>query len=314
MLVLQCDLKDCITHLFRWFKSNHSVLIPTCFSQIISSSQFLQLQHHRLPSTQPAIQDLKILHQTIDDTDSESYYHVLVDGKHFKYISIDFEVYEVDDLCFPPALLSKLPPLPSGEWNLGHIAKGEDKASPHFDWTVQRTFSSIQNIWKPVFVDYLSLDMGKMLLSNVYEATTPTFNVPIIVKFARFPWEVGYYNQETQAYSWIEGHDIGPKFLGHVTEDERVIGFLLEKIPGRHAGPADLYLCQDVVSKLHGLGIHLGDLNRHNFLVQQSRAYLVDFETARKTDDQQMLDLEFENLESQLCSTSRRGGNYGPST
>ena len=72
------------------------------------------------------MRDLKILHLSVDDTGLESYYRVLVDGNHFKYISIDPGVYEVEDLTFPQALLSKLPPLPYGEWNLGHIAKGED--------------------------------------------------------------------------------------------------------------------------------------------------------------------------------------------
>jgi len=156
------------------------------------------------------MQDLKILHLSVDDTGSESYYRVLVDGKYFKYISIDSGVYDVEDLTFPQALLPKLPNLPPGEWNLGHIAKSEDSISPHFAWTTQKTFPSIQHTWHSVFVDYLSLTMVKMLLPNVYEATTPRFHVPVIVKFARFPWEIDFYDQETQAYSWIEGHDIGP--------------------------------------------------------------------------------------------------------
>ena len=129
------------------------------------------------------MQDLKILHLSVDDMGLESYYRVLVDGKYFKYISIDSGVYDVEDLTFPQALLSKLPNLPSGEWNLGHIAKSEDNISPHFAWTIQRTFSSIQHTWHSVFVDYLSLTMVKMLLPNVYEATTPRFQVPVIVKF-----------------------------------------------------------------------------------------------------------------------------------
>jgi serine/threonine protein kinase len=210
-----------------------------------------------------------------------------VEGKHFKYISIDSGVYDVEDLTFPQALVSQLPLLPSGEWNLGHIAKGEDKISPCFAWTIQRTFSSIQHTWYPVFVDYLSLTMVKMLLPNVYEATAPGFDVPVIVKFARFPWEIDYYNQETQVYSWIKGHDIRPEFLGHVTEGERVIGFVLQKLHGCPAGHADLQLCRTVVSALHSLGIHHGDLNKHNFVVQPSRAYLIDFEVAKKIDDQQ---------------------------
>jgi RIO-like serine/threonine protein kinase len=103
---------------------------------------------------------------------------------------------------------------------------------------------------------------------------------------------------------------LGPEFRGHVTEGERVIGFLLQKVPGHHAGPADLPLCRAAVSRLHALGIHHGDLNKHNFLVQPSRAYLLDFESARKIDVQQELRLEMEGLEEKLYSDSGMGGRY----
>jgi tRNA A-37 threonylcarbamoyl transferase component Bud32 len=99
-----------------------------------------------------------------------------------------------------------------------------------------------------------------------------------------------------------------------VTEGEgkghRVIGFLLQKIPGRHAGPTDIQVCRDVIARLHALGIHHGDLNRHNFLVQDSRAYLLYFESVRKTEEKQELDKEMDGLEGMLCSDSRRGGRY----
>lgn len=88
----------------------------------------------------------------------------------------------MEDLTFPQALVSKLPQLPPGEWNLGHIAKGNDGISARFAWTIQRTFSSIQHTWHPGYVDYLSLTMGEMLLPNIYEATTPRFEVPVIIK------------------------------------------------------------------------------------------------------------------------------------
>jgi hypothetical protein len=267
-------------------------------------------QYHQTPLETLTMQDLKILHLSVDDTGLESYYRVLVDGKYFKYISIDSGVYDVEDLTFPQALLSKLPNLPSGEWNLGHISKNEENTSPHFSWTLQRTFSGIQHTWHSVFVDYLSLTMVKMLLPNVYEATTPRFDGLVIVKFARFPWEIDYYDQETQAYSWIEGHDIGPVFLGHVTEGERVIGFLLQRVAGRHARPTDLQLCRTVVSNLHSLGIYHGDLNKHNFLIQPSRAYLIDFEASRKVSNQQLLISELNGLEREICSESKKGGNY----
>lgn len=256
------------------------------------------------------MEDIKILRMTVDETDDDSYYHLLVDGQHFKYISIESGSYDFDDLCFPPGLLSNLPQLLPGNWNLGHLAMSAETASPCFAWTTGKNFSSIETTWHPTYVDFLSLKLGNMLLLNVYEATLSQFVSPVIATFARFPWEIGYYSNETLVYSWIEGHDIGPKFLGHITEEGRVIGFLLAKVEGRHAGINDLHHCRAAVSSLHRLGICHGDLNRHNFLVSSSRAYLVDFEAARRTDDQQILDGELHDLGEQLRSKSRKGGSY----
>ena len=256
------------------------------------------------------MKDLKILHMTVDETDLDSYYHLLVNGQYFRYISIESGTYDFDDLCFPPSLLSKLPQLPPGNWNLGHIAISAETASPYFAWTTRKDFSSIKTTWHPTYVDFLSLKIGDSLMANVYEVTLPQFDSPVIAKLARFPWEIDYYNNETLVYSWIEGHDIGPKFLGHLMEEERVIGFLLERVEGHHAGINDLLHCQTAVAKLHRLGISHGDLNRHNFLVSSERAYLVDFETAKKVDDQPTLDQELQELEKQLSSDSTRGGSY----
>jgi hypothetical protein len=66
--------------------------------------------------------------------------------------------------------------------------------------------------------------------TGIYEVSCPLFGTTIIAKFARFDWEVQYFEDETTAYQWIDGHDIGPRFLGHLTERGRAIGFLLEKI------------------------------------------------------------------------------------
>jgi hypothetical protein len=44
-----------------------------------------------------------------------------------------------------------------------------------------------------------------------------------IAKFARFEWEVDAVDEECAAYQWLEGENIGPKFLGHVAEEGRVI-------------------------------------------------------------------------------------------
>lgn len=74
---------------------------------------------------------VEILNQDIDpDGSTPSYYRMLVDKKHFKYITIDPGIYEDDDLCFPPILLELLPPFPTGTWNCGRIS--QTTGSPPF--------------------------------------------------------------------------------------------------------------------------------------------------------------------------------------
>jgi predicted Ser/Thr protein kinase len=114
---------------------------------------------------------------------------------------------------------------------------------------------------------------------------------------------------ETTAYQWIDDYDIGPRFLGHLTEEGRAIGFLMERIPAeRHAGPQDLESCQEALSRLHDLGIRHGDINRFNFLICQSKAVLIDFDTAQKCDNRDLLLEELEDLSLRLNDPSNRGG------
>lgn len=131
----------------------------------------------------------------------------------------------------------------------------------------------------------------------------------VVVKFARFDWEIRYMEGETAGYQSIEGCEIGPRFLGHLTEDGRVIGFLMERIANaRHAGPQDLDICQRTLARLHALGIKHGDVNRFNFLIRDSRAILIDFDTTRKCDDSNLIAEELRSLQEVLESSSEKGG------
>lgn len=104
--------------------------------------------------------------------------------------------------------------------------------------------------------------MGGKLRSNVYEATCSRFESTVVVKFARFDYEIWQLDAETTANEWIDSHGIGPKFLGHLTEEGRVIGFIVERITEfRDATPDDLTLCQQTLSKIHDLGIKHVDIN-----------------------------------------------------
>ncbi|KAJ5503656.1 hypothetical protein N7463_006530 [Penicillium fimorum] len=244
------------------------------------------------------------------DKDHQSFFRLLVDGQSIKYVTIDPGFYSGDDMCFGPSLVSLLPTLPAGDWNDGLVTKSETNGQPHFAHAIRTAFRGVENIWHETSVDYMNIVVGDKLRTGIYEVKSPLFNNDLIVaKFARFDWEITYLENETTAYQWLESHNIGPRFLGHLTEDGRAIGFLIEHIKNaRHAGPQDLEPCRAALSQLHRLGIRHGDTNRFNFLIRGSAAVLIDFDSARKCDDQHALVEELEHLPNSLADLSRRGG------
>jgi len=84
---------------------------------------------------------------------------------------------------------------------------------------------------------------------------------------------------ESSVYSRIHSAAIGPKFLGHLMEGDRCVGFFLDKIEGRPAVLADDAACSQLSKALYELGIVHRDLHSENFIVNNDRAYLIDFET-----------------------------------
>nr|POE53541.1 hypothetical protein CFP56_28763 [Quercus suber] len=145
-------------------------------------------------------------------------------------------------------------------------------------------------------------------VGNVYEASHSRFSQPIIVKFARFAWGMGWLESETAAYGWIDGRSIGPDFLGHVTEHGRVIGSMTSRVENaRHATPQDYIRCREALQVLHGMGIKHGDINKYNFLLHGDSVTLIDFEMAAQNSQSKELQDELEHLEEQLNDTSRRG-------
>lgn len=256
---------------------------------------------------------IEILNQEIDsEGKAASNFRILVDKKHFKYLTIDPHIYKTNDLCSESILIGKLPPFPVGDWNYGQISQKSTipffPSKPFFAETSTKTYPSITPLWHPKSFEYLSLDIGETLgKPNVYMATSTEFSKPVIAKFARFPWEIGYYLAESKVYSWIEGKNIGPEFLGYIMEEGRAIGFLLEQVEGRHAGPSDLPACKAIVGKLHALGIIHSDLNKGNFFIGEKGITLIDFETAKKSEDKEAMEKELMGLEGQLRDVSGEG-------
>jgi hypothetical protein len=100
------------------------------------------------------------------------------------------------------------------------------------------------------------------------------------LKIARYEHELPEIESEVQAYRIIEGRNIGPRFFGHLTENGRIMGILVEYITNaRRATVADFEVCVAVLRRLHELKVLLGDTNRNNFLVSADgrSAMICDF-------------------------------------
>ncbi|KAF4510006.1 hypothetical protein G6O67_001934 [Ophiocordyceps sinensis] len=196
----------------------------------------------------------------------------------------------------------------SRDWNRGRISRDPGTGKVRFALNTKEQLPGITKTWHPVRVDHLELQRGERLGAMVYEATCPRFASTVVIKYACFPWEVQYLDKETAAYELLEGHGIGPPFLAHLTEEGRVIGFVVGLVADfRHASPDDFHLCRDALATLHDLGFTHGDINKHNFLIHDGRATLIDFESVSRAGASEQKD-ELDRLMGELLDTSGRGG------
>lgn len=259
--------------------------------------------------------NVQLLAALVDWDDVEdSEYRFLVDGKDVKYITTAPGSFPKDDRTFAPILIPLLPKFPPGDWNDGHVSKNKITGELEFTKYTTVIFPEVGNNWHPIKVDHLELVKLARLRQNIHKVTHPRFPRPIVVKFAEFPWKIPQIELETTAYQRIDGAGIGPTFLGHVTEAGRTIGFLIDFVEGsRTAGQEDLAVCQRILSKLHGLGLRHGDINKHNFLVGNESVLMIDFETTKECDAKEELEEEYSKLGESLEDPSYRGG-IGPRT
>jgi serine/threonine protein kinase len=257
-----------------------------------------------------ASQTSRLLQASVDE-DDDSYLRFLVNGKSIRYVIVAAGLYSTEDLCFGPTITSLLPTFPPGDWNHGHITRNPQTGQPHFSQTIKKQLQGVENIWHPTSVDYLDLAFGNKLRSGVYEVTCAKLRGTVIAKFARFEWEIDAVDEECAAYQWLDGKNIGPKFLGHIAEEGRVIGFLMEEVAdARHATIEDLAACSESLGRLHRLGIVHGDTNKYNFLINAGGVTMIDFECARRSDDERSFEVEMGNLAGQLQDDSGRGGCF----
>ena len=256
-----------------------------------------------------------VLSMEVDDDDSfESEYRLRI-GNSVKYLIISPKTFDRDTLSFP---VPSLPSLPwHDEWTEAHIWR--DETSGELKTSISnRTLAGVKCQWNHTLVNCLEVEKTKLLTAMTFEAVSHsilpnTFQSPattVIAKIARFEWEIPRIERETRAYQLLEGSGLAPRFLGHIHENGRIMGFLLEKMEGRPASIQDLGICETALEKLHELGFLHGDANRYNFLVTGDGVKLVDFERFQENASPESMHKEFKSVRMQLMENSGRGGGF----
>ncbi|RSL97482.1 hypothetical protein CDV31_013034 [Fusarium ambrosium] len=264
----------------------------------------------------------RIISMDFSTTGRDDCYFRILTGTSVQYVTIQAGALHADLLMdMPLGFREILPALPYGvsHWNTAFISR--NAASGKLEAVLdKKELPFVRTIWHPKKVNFLDLHRTQQLTLLAQECTIKSVDPPedheqttMIAKMARFPWEIQYIESETSIYQLLQSSGIGPRFLGHVQEDGRTIGFLLEKVQGRRAGMADLQVCQRALQRLHDIGVLHGDVNRHNFIInasQDEEAVLVDFEKAVTNADAESLVREMASLEEQLSEQTGRGGGF----
>jgi predicted Ser/Thr protein kinase len=252
---------------------------------------------------------LEVLSMSVpDDNNSESDIRLRV-GDQIKYLTVAPGTFPVDIISWPPDLFENLPKLPSGDWTRAHICRksGHLVVEPS-----NKPLKGVTTSWHHNLVDVQSIALEERLSARVEVVKYNSKSV--VSKIARFEFEVPWMETETAIYQAIDGHGIGPAFLGHLVEHGRVMGFLIEKIDGRNGEIDDLEACESIVKRLHSLGIVHGDLNKYNFIIGPTRTTLIDFEGAIKNRNKEAMQKELLRLTEELTEKTGRGCPYRPCT
>lgn len=276
-------------------------------------SPYITMTPSKLNTTDTMGDDsVEILPQEISD--EEGLYRIRA-GQRVYYLTIPTEVFDEHTMCRPYLLIPQLPSLSDISWSKISLTRNGDgslavTASP--DPMREVTFA-----WHEKRIDVLSLPRTKRLRSGVFE--TIYEDRAAVAKIACFEWHIPRVTRETWAYCVLtqsqrpdEALPIAPEFLGHLVENGRVIGFLMEKLDGRPACLDDLTQCEALLRRLHGLGdlglVH-GDVNRYNFIVEEGPGgviRLVDLEHAQDYDAK-LAQAELESLPAELAEETGRG-------
>jgi hypothetical protein len=171
----------------------------------------------------------------------------------------------------------------------------------------------ILEMWHPTRIEYIDLlgidfatfeaQQHRQLSDNIVAVTTPPFPGTVIAKVATWLNEIGALDEECRGYKLVRSHNIGPKVLGHIVEEGRGIGIILEKVEGEEASKIDhLEACKTELTRLHKLGLQHGKVGLSKFIFDGEKATIIDFEDVKPLWDEALLQEEVKDLEDHFLA------------
>ncbi|KAF4997520.1 hypothetical protein FDECE_12050 [Fusarium decemcellulare] len=116
----------------------------------------------------------------------------------------------------------------------------------------------IESLWHPRRIDVMSLTRIARHKARTTEVEFEDHRV--LSKIAIFEWWIPQLEREVKVYESLSRDSspgkpsIIPTFLGRLMEQERCVGFLMEKVDGRHLTLEDLPACEAALQKLYRAG------------------------------------------------------------
>ncbi|KAI5306955.1 hypothetical protein KEM56_006184 [Ascosphaera pollenicola] len=202
-------------------------------------------------------------------------------------------------------------------WNLARLVHF-DRLTGRREWMLQAipAIGAIEP-WHHKFIELRELVQKKVLQGYTFEARyhpaplisgvqygnhTCSFQCPRAEKVvAHIAFGEGNFQEvshETLVYRDLARArtNIARRFLGHIQEYNRVIGYILENV-GETCHPStreDFHQCEATLRRFHDLGFHHGNVNKYAFLMRKNaddlKVWLTNFEasgfaTVEKTND-----------------------------
>ncbi|ROV94396.1 hypothetical protein VSDG_05976 [Cytospora chrysosperma] len=222
-----------------------------------------------------------------------------------------------DPSFFTSELFQKSEPFsfPNGNWNHGTVSffkeEDYDEEGVYYIWAgvVNDAYMSLpvldpKAIWPEIpVVEYVDLSHPKISLrettpigtsDRIRVVTHEDFKdheTKLVMKIWPSPMcNTDGIEREMMAYRACNGKDITPKFLGHVAEEGRIIGMLIEYIEGAHkpSNEEEKELCRQELDRFHRLtGWHRNPMENHkgNFIIKDGSVYIIDLARAYTPED-----------------------------